>query len=116
LSIPVQGKKLKKKYFFATAMSNYPILRVPSSIKSANSAIPPVSASLGLPPKEPQQKPGYKPKIIEWKTLLGRNQIFSLVLYGFFSLVKPLFFFIFSPLLIFGILLPIKCCMGMSVN
>jgi hypothetical protein len=75
-------------------MNNYPILRVPSSIKSANSAIPPVPASLGLPP----QKPGDKPKEIEWEAIFGNKLI--VIVISILSLLMP----VFLLLVIVGIL------------
>lgn len=59
-------------------MSNYPIFRFPSSINSANSAVPLVPVSLGIPPKEPPKEPGDKPKRIEWEAILGRELMSSL--------------------------------------
>jgi hypothetical protein len=53
-------------------MSQYPILIVPSSIKSAYSAVP---VFVGLPPKEPD-----KPQEIEWKAIPSQFWIASLFL------------------------------------
>jgi hypothetical protein len=75
-------------------MSQYPILMVPSKIKSAYSVIPvAVPVFVGLPPKEPD-----KPQEIEWKAILSLPQFciafIVLLIPGGIVILMPWFLFL----------------------